>query len=453
MRSPVCLIAVLILLTGSLLVSPGYAAEMSEVIPQFSGTGAAVVPYVTSTTHNSTFIRWYPRNVSPDTLFYANESHYIRTGSYDHTVIVNKTSPSPMIFLSDLEAGTRYHYTLQSDSQTTGNQSFMTFPQDGSCTFIVYGDTREQAPYFTQLERHKIVADRIAGESNISLVINTGDLVSNPDDPEEWNRFFTAGKMLYGTTTYAVVRGNHDSNLTLFGYLFGTDGIYSIDCGDIHVVVLDSTDYAGFSLSEQSRWLAEDLASAGKWNMVILHHPLYTSEENHFGGFENLQKEFEPVFLSENVSVVFNGHVHAYERIEQSGIQYVTEGRGGAPAYRLRETKMEGSVRSREHSLGYSRVSINPESGSLTIDAIQVAEVSPDLRNVTQIFPMDTVIDRIEFKKPGKQANPREIPSKSLPLPTGVFGCHNSSVFSKYDLSSIHIPFCILRGFPGKVKS
>ncbi len=83
-----------------------------------------------------------------------------------------------------------------------------------------------------------------AGESNISFVINTGDLVSNPDDPEEWDRFFTAGKKLFATTTYAAVRGNHDSNSSLSNDLFGTDGIYSIECGDVHIAVLDSNDDA-----------------------------------------------------------------------------------------------------------------------------------------------------------------------------------------------------------------
>ena len=68
-----------------------------------------------------------------------------------------------MIFLTGLEPGTRYHYALQQDGTTISNQSFMTFPENGCCSFIVYGDTREQAPYFTQTERHKIVADRIAG--------------------------------------------------------------------------------------------------------------------------------------------------------------------------------------------------------------------------------------------------------------------------------------------------
>lgn len=403
-----------------------------------------VVPYVTSTTHNSTIISWYPHNISPDNLLYANESYYIQTGSYDHSVIVNKTSP--MILLIGLDAGTRYYYALQSGRNLIDNQSFMTFPVNESCSFIVYGDTREQAPYFTQLERHKIVADRIARESNISFVINTGDLVSNPDDYQEWDRFFIAGRTLFATTTYAAVRGNHDSNLSFLKELFGTDGMYSFDCGYTHVVVLDSTDYARFSFPEQARWLAEDLASTEKWKIVILHHPLYTSEENHFEGFENLQKVFEPVFQSGNVSAVFNGHVHAYERIEQSGIMYITEGRGGAPAYLLNETKMEGSVRSRENSLGYSRVTINPATESLRIDVIQVADVSPDLRNVTQIFPMDTVIDRIELKKSGKQINSRIISSKSLPLLSDVFSCNYRGVPSGYDFLSGQIPFCILQG-------
>ena len=324
-------------------------------------------------------------------------------------------------------------------------KDFLTLPENGSCSFIIYGDTREQIPYFTQTERHKIVADRISQEPAITFVINTGDLVSNPGDTGEWNRFFSAGKMLFGTTTYAVVRGNHDSNLSLLKDLFGTDEMYSFDCGDAHIAVIDSTSGARFSLDEQVRWLKTDLESTDKWKIVVVHHPLYTSEENHFGGFENLQKKFGPVFLSGNVSVVFNGHVHAYERIEQSGITYITEGRGGAPAYRLSEKKMDGSVRSRENSLGYSRITINPATQSLQIEVIEVAEVSSDLRNVTKISPEDTVIDRFELKKSDKQTNSL-VSRKTLPYLPPVFSCKNSVIPSDYDFSTEQVPFCILQG-------
>jgi predicted phosphodiesterase len=322
----------------------------------------------------------------------------------------------------------------------------MTFPETGSCSFIVYGDTREQAPYFTQIERHEIVADRIAREPDISFVVNTGDLVSNPDDDQEWDRFFRAGSMLFGSTTYVAVRGNHDSNLSFLQDNFGNVGTSSFDCGDAHISLLDSNDYASLSPAEQSRWLEEDLGSTDKWKIVILHHPLYTSEENHFGGFENLKKEYEPVLLSGNVSVVFNGHVHAYERIEKSGITYITEGRGGAPAYRLNETKMAGSENSRENTLGYSRVTLDPGGDSVWIDVIQVADVSPDLRNVTRIYPEGTEIERIVLKKSGKFPDSGILSSPLLHLSEEI-RCIAPKISAGRRSASEQSLFCILRGF------
>ncbi len=421
MRTAAYPVAVFICLVLCFLVFPGGAEVISVVSDPSTVSDGWAIPYITSTTHNSTVIRWYAENVTPDTLRYANESFYISTGTYDRSTVVYKTLFSPMISLTNLEPGTRYHYILQSDTIAGNDSSFMTLPETGSCSFIVYGDTREQSPYFTQLERHKIVADRIAQEPDISFVVNTGDLVNNPDDYEEWDRFFSAGKTLFGTTTYVVVRGNHDSNLTFLQDSFGTEGTYSFDCGDVHIAILDSNDYALLSPAEQSRWLADDLTSTDKWKIALLHHPLYTSEENHFGGFENLKKAYEPVLLSENVSIVFNGHVHAFERIEKSGITYITEGRGGAPAYRLNETKMAGSENSLENSLGYSRVTIDPVSGTMEIDVLQVADVSPDLRNITRIYPGDTVIDRIVLNKPGQQTHHRILSSQLLSLLPSVF--------------------------------
>jgi predicted phosphodiesterase len=422
-------------LTGFLLAAPGSAISKDET----SGH-SMVIPYVTATSHNATVIRWYPDAFYPDKVLYANESFYYKTGSYDHSVTVNKTLLLHRISLTGLEAGTRYRFALQQEGSRIGNQSFMTFSENGTCSFIVYGDTREQAPYFTQIERHRIVADRIAGESNISFVINTGDLVSNPDDGEEWDRFFTAGKMLFATTTYAAVRGNHDTNSSLLKDLFGTDGIYSIDCGDVHIAVLDSNNDARLSLTEQARWLKTDLASTDKWKMVILHHPLYTSEANHFGGFENLQKAFEPVFLSENVSVVFNGHVHAFERIEKSGITYITEGRGGAPAYLLNATKMSGSEKSQEKTFGYSRITIDPSTESLSIDVIQVADVSSDLRNVTKIFPQDAIFEHLELKQPGKPVSFPMLSKNPADPGSDIFTCFSNDL----SLSSEQIPSCVL---------
>lgn len=435
-----------LIILGCILTTPVSAAELiTGGMDHNSGPGTLAVPYVTGTTHSSTVIRWYPGSFIPDNLLYANESFYLRTGSYDQLAAVNKTLSSPMILLAGLESGTRYHYILHSGTFVSSDRNFSTYPESGPCSFIIYGDTREQAPYFNQLDRHEVVADRIAQEPDISFAVNTGDLVSNPDDYQEWDRFFKAGSMLFGITTYSVVRGNHDSNLSWLQYHFGTSGTESWDCGDVHVAILDSNGYSRLTLPDQARWLAEDLASTDKWKIVILHHPLYTSVENHYGGFENLKKVFEPVFRSGNVSVVFNGHVHAYERIEKSGVIYITEGRGGAPAYRLNETKVNGSESSRENTLGYSRVTFDPKSGAMWIDVIQVAEVSPDLRNVTSISSEDTVIERIVLRKPGHKPD-SSIP-RSLWFPQEVILCRESYIPTGQRSLSEQFPFCISQKF------
>jgi len=374
----------------------------------------SVKPYATCTTYDMTFIRWYPDTFQPEILRYANASSFLATGAYDHELTVKNIPPAEGIRLTGLEPATRYHYTLISNTGESGDRSFLTFPAEGSCSFIIYGDTREQAPYFTQLERHRVVADRIAAEPGISFAINTGDLVSDTGDEDEWDRFFIAAGNLTGTTTYAAVRGNHDADQALFKNLFGTGMPYSFDCGDVHIAVLDSGSDASVPDADQARWLETDLASSDRWKIVLLHHPLYTSEPNHFGGFTNLQRMFEPVFLSGNVSVVFNAHVHAYERIEHAGITYLTEGRGGAPAYRLDDNGMEGSQRRQENSLGYSRITTDPVNGTMTIEVITIAEVSRDLRTVSRIYSEETVLERIVLVRPDRGSSIREIPDSAV---------------------------------------
>ena len=66
------------------------------------------------------------------------------------------------------------------------------------------------------------------------------------------------------------------------------------------------------------------------WKIAFFHHPLYSSGER--ARLElKLREVLEPLFLKYNVSVVFAGHEHFYERIKpQKGIFYMIVGR--APA-------------------------------------------------------------------------------------------------------------------------
>jgi hypothetical protein len=191
--------------------------------------------------------------------------------------------------------------------------------------------------------------------------------------------------------TYFAVPGNHDADRSLFRQLFGSDNTTFFDCGNTRIALLDSTDMSSMTLEDQVALLDSALRSYEGVKVIIMHYPAYSSDEKHYGGWENIQRAFVPSFQESGVRLVFNSHVHAFEQVDRNGITYITEARGGAPAYPLNSTRIPGSVRSIENTLGYSRVTVDPEAGMINIDVIRVADVSGDLRTVTRIYPEGTV--------------------------------------------------------------
>ncbi len=320
---------------------------------------------------------------------YATEGYYTEHGDYDHAVEDEEETQLHHLIITNLMPNTIYHYQLIIGNESTGDHFFRTFPVTSSFTFIVYGDTREQTPLFTQLERHKLVADRIAEEENISFVIHTGDFVCNGNDLDEWNRFFDAGRaMLVNTTIYPVL-GNHEDNHTNYYDMFGVPEWYSFDCGNAHFTVLDSN----WVPLQQTAWLRNDLNTSAAWKFVSFHHPIYSSDERHWGGWKN--DVWENIFINNSVNAVFNGHVHVYERYEENGIQYVVVGCGGAPLYSLASEKIAGYQNSFEHALGYAKITIDSDKGEATTEVIKVADVSEDNKNVTYIYPQNTIFETV----------------------------------------------------------
>lgn len=89
---------------------------------------------------------------------------------------------------------------------------------------------------------------------------------------------------------------------------------YSFDYGNAHWTMLDANPYVDWSDPELRKWLAEDLAKASKktWRFVAYHHPGFHSSDSH-----QEQKQMRLVadlFEQGKVDVVFNGHVHNYQR-------------------------------------------------------------------------------------------------------------------------------------------
>lgn len=198
-----------------------------------------------------------------------------------------------------------------------------------SLKFAVLGDfgdgSREQ--YETAAEMV-----RIWQRFPYELVITVGDNIYGSERPQDFVRKFeTPYKPLLdaGVKFYASL-GNHDSREQRFYKLFNMEGklYYSFkpDKQDVRFIALEST----YLEPEQVQWVQKELeGSREEWKIPFFHHPPYSSGGRH-GSHTQHREALEPLFVKNNVSVVFTGHDHIYERTKpQQGIVYFVVGSGG----------------------------------------------------------------------------------------------------------------------------
>jgi predicted phosphodiesterase len=375
--------------------------EIPEVTPLWG-------PYLTAAGETCMTFNWRTENASTGSVFYATEDYFDTYGDYNN-VVNDAESELHHVQLTGLSLNTTYHYRVLIGEAFTADHSFTTFGSD-SFTFIVYGDTQEQLPTYTQLERHKLVADRIAAENDVSFILHCGDVVGDVNNPEEWDRFFQVTRSTLAETPIFPVLGNHEEHSTNYYDTFGVPEWYSFDCGNAHFTMLDSDT----SVSVQAQWLAQDLNNDATWKFAVFHYPLYSSVESHWGGWLDLQTSWEPEFVANGVNAVFNGHVHAYERYYENGIHCTVLGIGGGPSYILAEEKIDGYRNSFENTLGYAKVTVNGDKAYM--DVIKVADVSDT--GVTHIYPPNTIFERVNLapEQPSSKASLTATATLTVPM-------------------------------------
>jgi hypothetical protein len=164
------------------------------------------------------------------------------------------------------------------------------------------------------------------------LVIMLGDNIYGGQSPKDLvDKFERPYKPLLdaGVKFYASL-GNHDDRAQARYALFNMEGktyyTFKAPKEDVRFFALE-TDYLR---PQQIAWFEQEMAKAGeKWIIPYFHHPLYSSGGRH-GGQADIAMVLEPIFLKYNVSVVFAGHDHFYERIKpQKGIVHFVTGSGG----------------------------------------------------------------------------------------------------------------------------
>ena len=221
---------------------------------------------------------------------------------------------------------------------------------------VAYGDTR-----FTDTENDRdtspkvrqYLVKQIAKEKPDALLM-TGDLPFHGADPADWQvyRDETAAWTKEHFPVYATL-GNHDvlggweagvQNFDttfpeLKGYLY-----YSVQIGNVYVITLDCTEsYA--EDSAQREWLGaqlDHLPNTVDFVFFVSHMPLYADVQSQIVASipSPAELSLRQFILSRAPEIhakliVVNGHLHNYERFENSRISYIVSGGGGATPYRI----------------------------------------------------------------------------------------------------------------------
>jgi predicted phosphodiesterase len=172
------------------------------------------------------------------------------------------------------------------------------------------------------------------------IIFNTGDVVHKGSNETHWEIFDNITEELRDAYPYFPTIGNHDDDdpeglenyLEFFSYLPGNKIYYYVEHPLAIFVVLDvDSAIRPGNLDAQKTWLENVLTNHSDklYKFVFFHRTSYTSGSR---GACFYAREFDPIFQTYDVDIVFMGHIHAYERFYINGIHYVvTGGSGGVP--------------------------------------------------------------------------------------------------------------------------
>ncbi|CAM8902033.1 unnamed protein product [Rhodiola kirilowii] len=279
--------------------------------------------------------------------------------------------------LTGLEPSTLYYYSCgdPSISAMSGILDFKTMPVSGPMSYpsriAVVGDlglTYNTTTTISHVTDNKPDLLLLIGDvtyANLYLANGTGSdcySCSFPNSPihetyqprwDLWGRFM---QPLISKIPIMVVEGNHEieeqaGNKTFVAYSSrfafpSTESgsmstfYYSFNAGGIHFIMLGA--YIAYDKSaDQYKWLERDLANVDRsvtpWLVATWHPPWYSSYTAHYREAECMRVAMEELLYSYGVDVVFNGHVHAYERsnrvfnykLDPCAPVYITIGDGG----------------------------------------------------------------------------------------------------------------------------
>lgn len=205
--------------------------------------------------------------------------------------------------------------------------------------FAVLGDNRSNTKIYniviTELMKYKP-----------EFIINTGDLVSSPNNYDELLEFVKISKKT--GIPYLPAPGNHDiknkQTQKMFSQLFGIPSLdyYTFTYGNCQFFMLDTEIPGNHSKidGKQLEWLKKELAkSNAKYRFAAFHRPMYSVKgighhhKDSLGAYPDKRDNIEKLFVQYKVNCVYCGHEHFYNRQKHDSITQIITGGAGAPLY------------------------------------------------------------------------------------------------------------------------
>ncbi|KAG4141882.1 hypothetical protein ERO13_D06G101300v2 [Gossypium hirsutum] len=376
-----------------LAIPNGYNAPQQVHITQGDYDGKAVmISWVTADKPGSSRVQYGTSEKKYDFKAdgtVANYTFYNYKSGYIHHCLVD-----------GLEYETKYYYKI-GEGHSSREFWFQTPPKidpDSPFTFGIIGDLGQTYNSLSTLEHYM--------QSGGQTVLFLGDL--SYADRYQYNdvgiRWDSWGRFIERSAAYQPwiwSAGNHEIEympdvgevlpFKSFLHRFSTPHLasrsnnplwYAIRQASAHIIVLSSYS-PHVKYTPQWLWLRDELKRVDRkktpWLIILMHVPIYNSNQAHFMEGESMRAVFERWFVHHRVDFIFAGHVHAYERSyrisnirynvssgyrypvpNKSAPVYVTVGDGGNQeglAGRFRDPQPEYSA-FREASYGHSTLEL-----------------------------------------------------------------------------------------------
>jgi acid phosphatase type 7 len=236
--------------------------------------------------------------------------------------------------LDDLAPATCYAYTLDAGSDLAGR--FCTARASGDpVRFMAIGDTNPGLGDSTA----KVLAQAIPRGPD--FIVHAGDIQYYESTLETWALWFPVMAPMLRQGSFFPAIGNHESEkptefAEYYTRFFAGAGVgqleyYRFDSGGVSFFSLD-TELPFGAGSAQATWLEAGLVDAAAapghlFSVVLMHRPFVTCGDS--GDKIAELDHFTPIFESNGVSLVIQGHMHGYERFEIGPITFVTTAGGG----------------------------------------------------------------------------------------------------------------------------